>query len=91
MNGLNPIIGSIYQASVVQRQAAAERDAETARTQARRKNVGATTDVFEHTVESSDALNASREEGREDHDWTQEQKASDEPPPEDAPRIDLTA
>jgi len=95
MNGVNPIAGSIYQASTVQRTLAGERDAGIRRTQLARKNVGTTGDTLEHSVESSDVISPLHDEEREQNSRKRKRRAQPELPvdesDDDLPRLDLTA
>jgi hypothetical protein len=95
MSQVNPLTGSIVQATQVQRAQSTDREQQVRRQQVRTKDTAAHGDQFEHTVESSDSVAAIHEQ---DHSNDQNSKrkhhqASDEPDPheEDQPSLDVTA
>ena len=56
MTQINPFVGSVVQASGVQRTQASEKDRQLRRVADLQKNAGLTGDRFEHAVESAEAL-----------------------------------
>src|SRR5688572_18997011 len=94
---LNPFVGAILPSAHAQRQQSAERAGTVRRTQEIKKNAGQQgADVFEHPVESSDAIGAVHEDdSRHDPQKKRGTKKQYEPPTdssdEEPPRLDLTA
>jgi len=93
MSQINPFIGSVVQASGVQRAQATEKDRQLRRSADVLKNSGLTKDQFEHAVESAEALDPAHDEHK-DHPQKKRQskKQTKKPEAEDQePRLDLTA
>ena len=74
MTAFNPLTGSILQTPQVQRQQAAEKSHQLRRQQATRKNAAGHDDVFEHPVESSDAVKPVNDEQKQDQPRRQSPK-----------------
>ena len=95
MTYLNPLIAPVAQGPQVQK-AAADKERQIARSQARDKNSAAEEDRFEHTVESADALTPVGDDtpnGGQKKQQRQPKGASDEAPPdsdEEQPHLDVT-
>jgi hypothetical protein len=96
MSELNPFAGAILPSAQAQRQQGAERAGNVRRVQEKVKNVAHQPgDVFEHQVESSDAVSAVHDQDR--HDDTPKRRAKRQAPQDDAPddhdpaRLDVTA
>ncbi|MGH7213277.1 MAG: hypothetical protein ACREIT_00640 [Tepidisphaeraceae bacterium] len=96
MNTINPFTGSILQSSQAQRLQSSEKDRQTRRIDALKKNVAAPGEETEHQVESSQAL-----EPVHDDDSQKDPRQPKRPPhpsrdteaegDDDVPHIDLTA
>jgi hypothetical protein len=97
VSDLNPFAGAILPSAQVQRQQSAERASTVRRTQELKKNAGQQgADVFEHQVESADAVAGAHDEDTR-HDpkkkrGTKKQFSNKSDQPDDeAGGIDLTA
>ncbi len=62
MTQINPFIGAVVNSTSVQRAQAAEKNAHVQRAQLRAKDSAASTDQFEHQVESSEGLSPIHDE-----------------------------
>jgi hypothetical protein len=65
MTQINPFIGSILQATDVQRQQSEDKDRQLRRKTDLEKNAGLSGDRFEHAVESTDAVDPIHDEKKE--------------------------
>jgi hypothetical protein len=95
MSQINPFVGSILQASDVQRQQAEDKDHQAHRAADRRKDSGAAGDRYEHSVESSEEIAPIHDEEKDYPDQKRQQHAhhdddSDDDQNEDE-HLDLTA
>ena len=93
MSQINPFIGSVVQATGVQRAAANEKDRQLRRATDAQKNAGLTGDRFEHAVESAEALDPVHDEHKEEPKKKRPPRKQQKPKADsdDEPRLDLTA
>ena len=97
VSDLNPFVGAILPSAQAQRQQSAERTGTVRRTQELKKNSGQQgSDVFEHQVESTDAIAGVHDEDtRHDPQKKRGTKKQYTPPSaaddEEPPHLDLTA
>jgi len=92
MTQINPFVGSVVQATGVQRSQSAEKDRQLRRAADLQKNAGLTGDRFEHAVESSEALDPVHDEQKKDPKKKRQQKKKvQQQPDEQEPGLDLTA
>jgi hypothetical protein len=95
MSQVNPFTGSIVQTAQVQRAQSADREHQVRKQEVRTKDAAAASDLFEHTVESSDAVSAIHEQDHSsDQGSRRKRHAPAEPSQPDSdqpPTLDLTA
>jgi hypothetical protein len=96
MSQINPFAGSILQSTQAQRQQAVERDRQVRRARDTAKNSALSGDELDHQVESSEELTPIHEEEKHERRFKRpshptDTPSEDEAPPEDKPRLDLTA
>jgi hypothetical protein len=96
MSQINPFVGSILQSTQAQRQQATERDRQVRRARDTAKDSALTGDQLEHQVESSEELAPIHEEEKQERRFKRpshqpDPQDKDEAPPDDKPRLDLTA
>jgi hypothetical protein len=96
MSDINPFAGTILQSTQVQHQQSADKTRQVRRQQSVKKNVAASTDEYEHSVENSEALAPIHEEDSKDHPQKRRSSkrhhaAQKETEDGQKPHIDLTA
>ena len=93
MSQINPLVGSIVQATGVQRSQAADKDRQLQRSADLKKNAGLSEDRFEHAVESAEALDPVHDEQKKDQKQKRRpnQQQTEEQSPDDESGLDLTA
>jgi hypothetical protein len=94
MTQINPFVGSVVQASGVQRTQASEKDQQLRRAADVQKNAGLAGDRFEHAVESAEAVDPVHDEQQKNPKKKRppnkkSKKSTDDQDQE--PRLDLTA
>ena len=97
MSELNPFAGAILPSAQAQRQQSSERVNQVRRTQELKKNSGQqSADVFEHQVESSDAIagvhdDDTRHDPRKKRGTKKQYSPKNDQPGDEPPHLDLTA
>ena len=93
MTQINPFVGSVSQASGVQRQQSADKDRQLRRATDVQKNAGLSGDRFEHAVESAEAPQQIHDEQKNDakKKRPQQKPPQKKQPSEEEPGLDLTA
>ena len=94
MTQINPFVGSVVQASGVQRTQASEKDRQLRRAADLQKNSGLPGDRFEHAVESAEAVDPVHDERKKDPKKKRPPNKKQKKPTDaddQEPRLDLTA
>ena len=94
MTQINPFVGSVVQATGVQRTQSADKDSQLRRAADVRKNSALTGDRFEHAVESAEALDPIHDEQKNDPKKKRPPHKKPQKPADDQdqePGLDLTA
>ncbi|HLL90423.1 MAG TPA: hypothetical protein VK324_14080 [Tepidisphaeraceae bacterium] len=91
MTQFNPLIPAILQSQIGPRARAVSKNQQIRKTQILARNVAATEDTFEHTVESADKIDPAHDQEPQQDPRQRRKKRPTDRPDDAPPQVDLTA